>query len=122
MEELEERANLLTQSDYDCMRTGTRKLLSNRELHTLWKEDQIPKYGRRARRKPVLEKKNKVKFECICNIDRSFSRHYVPHFGGGKTKSKEELRTPHFVAFWEEYKDRRNRTSGCNVFYNDLIK
>lgn len=68
--------------------------------------ESLPKYGRRAKPKPILERENHIQFECSCEIDRSFSRHHVSRFGGGIKKEGEEFRTPHFIAYYEEFRGR----------------
>ena len=104
-EELTEKAKHLTKDDLNKMRVNSKQSFSDDALIKQWKINQIPKYGRRARTKPILERKNHKKFECLCDIDKSFSRHYIPHFGGGIKRENEELLTPHFIAYWKNIRE-----------------
>lgn len=115
-EELTEKAKHLTKDDLNKMRVNSKQSFSDDALIKQWKINQIPKYGRRARTKPILERKNHKKFECLCDIDKSFSRHYIPHFGGGIKRENEELLTPHFIAYW------KNIREGVTGTYESYLK
>ncbi|KAK6619514.1 hypothetical protein RUM43_012271 [Polyplax serrata] len=118
-EELEEKASALTSDELKELRTCYgNEALSDAKVRKIWKKQQVPRYGRRAKpkTKPILERENKEQFECLCDIDRTFSRHYVPRYGGGVEVDGMELKTPHFIGFWETFKERAAQSSDMDEF------
>ncbi|KAL0268775.1 UNVERIFIED_CONTAM: hypothetical protein PYX00_010591 [Menopon gallinae] len=85
--------------------SSSEELFGEEEEEEDGKPKAKPKYGRRARAKPQLKRGSGEEFECICEIDQSFERHYIPHFGGG-VRTDKEWRVPHFASFWEERNER----------------
>lgn len=72
--EEEETGRMPTTSELVLFRTASKDNLTDEELIQLWRKENRPKYGRRARAKPVLQKPDGTFYDCSCETDVRFQR------------------------------------------------
>lgn len=78
-EEEEGEVQPVPSAEIEAMRTQSKEEMTDEELIRLWRKQHRPKYGQRARAKPMLTRKDGSQFECGCDIDLQFQR-FVQRF------------------------------------------